>query len=233
MIILDDRTGSVELLQYFPPGSAKLGRLKFGDASFIGKGMDGIPVMVGAERKTLPDLVSSLESGRFSGHQLPGLLASFNMVYLIVEGMARARLGQLEIKQSGVWRPLGISELALDSFLNTLEVMAGVIVRQTTNAQRTAYLINHLHHWWDKGWDKHKSHLEFYEPRPTMAVTRPSLVRRVAKELPGIGWSRSGPVAEYFGTVHNMVMADRFRWMQIDGIGKGIAEGVVRAINGD
>lgn len=233
MIILDDRTGSIELLQYFPPGSAKLGRLQFGDASFVGKGMDDIPVMVGVERKTLPDLVGSMESGRLSGHQLPGLLSSFNTVYLIVEGMARAHQGQVEIKQSGIWRSLGISELALDSFLNTLEIMAGIVVRQTTTPQRTAYLINHLHHWWDKGWDKHRSHLEFYEPRPTMSLTKPSLVRRVAKELPGIGWTRSGPVAEFFGTVQNMVTADRFKWMQIDGIGKSIAEGVVRAIRGD
>jgi len=231
VITLDDRTGSVDLLPYFPPGVARLGRLGFGDASFVGKGKDDIPVMVGVERKTLSDLVGSLESGRFSGHQLPGLLASYNTVYLVVEGMGRVSRDQVEVRQGGAWRSLGVSELALDSFLNTLEVMAGVIVRQTNTPQRTAYLIHHLYHWWMKGWDKHKSHLVFYDPRPIMSITKPGLVRRVAKELPGIGWSRSGPVAAHFATVRGLVIAGTSEWEKIDGIGKGLAQRVVDAIN--
>jgi len=233
MITLDERTGSVNLLPFFPSGVARLGRLGFGDANFVGKGKDDMPVMVGVERKTISDLIGSLESGRFSGHQLPGLLASYNVIYLIVEGMSRVSRDQVEVRQGGIWRSLGISELALDNFLNTLEVMAGVIVRQTTTPQRTAYLIYHLYQWWAKGWDKHKSHLMFYSPRPVMSVTKPGLVRSVAKELPGIGWARSGPVAEHFATVRSLVLADPQEWEQIGGIGKGLAKRVVGAINGD
>jgi len=232
MITLDDRTGSVDLLPYFPSGTARLGRLGFGDASFVGKGKDDIPVMVGVERKTLSDLVGSLESGRFSGHQLPGLLASYNTVYLVIEGIGRVSRELVEVRQKGEWRSLGVSELALDNFLNTLEVMAGVIIRQTNTPQRTAYLIRHLYQWWDKGWDSHKSHLVFYDPRPTLTITKPGLVRRIAKELPGIGWTRSGPVSKHFGSVREMVLADHQQWEEIEGIGKGLAGRVVEAING-
>ena len=230
MITIDERTGSANLLPYFPSGVARLGRLGFGDACFIGNGKDGIPVMVGIERKTLPDLVGSLESGRFSGHQLPGLLSSYNVIYLIVEGMARVNREQVEIRRGGSWYSLGISALSLDNFLNTLEVMAGVIVRQTNIAQRTAFLVYHLYQWWYKGWDEHKSHLGFYEPRPTMSITKPGLVRRVAKELPGIGWGRSGPVSEHFKTVLDMAMAPPHEWEKIAGIGKGLASRVYGVI---
>lgn len=233
MITIDDRAGSANLLLYLPAGEAKLGKLGFGDLAFIGKGKDDIPVMVGVERKTLSDLVGSLESGRFSGHQLPGLVASYNIIYLIVEGVARVNDREyIEIRRGGVWQSLGISALALDNFLNTLEVMAGVIVRQTSNTKRTAFLAYHLYQWWGKGWDKHKSHLGFYEPRPVMSITKPGLVRCIAKELPGIGWKRSGPVSEHFSSVRSMILAKPEEWESIAGVGKGLAQRVVEAISG-
>jgi len=51
----------------------------------------------------------------------------------------------------------------------------------------------------------------------------PSLVRRVAKELPGIGWERSLLVEETFDSVRTMVNAPLEQWLEIEGIGKGIA----------
>ena len=50
-----------------------------------------------------------------------------------------------------------------------------------------------------------------------------SLVRRVAKELPGIGWERSLLVEETFDSVRTMVNAPLEEWLEIEGIGKGIA----------
>lgn len=225
MITLDERTGSAELLTYFPKDAVKLGRLEFGDASFLGKGEGNTPLLIGIERKTLRDLAGSMESGRLQGHQLPGLVASYNVVYLVVEGISRSGdRDVVEERAGGQWRSLGLTRKALDSFLNTLEVLAHVIVRQTTSPMNTAILILNLYRWWQKGWDEHKGHLGFaLNLPPTLLLKKPSLIRRIAKELPGIGWERSIEIEKHFKTVQEMANADRFQWELIPGIGKGLS----------
>jgi DNA integrity scanning protein DisA with diadenylate cyclase activity len=54
-------------------------------------------------------------------------------------------------------------------------------------------------------------------------LTRPSLVRRVAKELPDIGWERSFTIEQRWPTVREMVNAPADDWVKLEGIGKGIA----------
>jgi ERCC4-type nuclease len=232
MITLDERTGSALLLRFLP--AARIGRLEFGDASFIGRGAGNVPVAVGIERKTLTDLVGSMESGRLSGHQLPGLMSSYGVVYLVVEGISRSQGGGVQALLGGKWRDLGVGDGALDKYLNTMEVLAGVIVRQTTSVQRTAELIHHLYEWWGKDWDSHRGHLAFpdFIPRDRALLVKPSLLRRVAKELPGIGWERSGEVEKHFKSIMDMVLANEEEWRKIPGIGKGIANNIVKTIRG-
>jgi DNA integrity scanning protein DisA with diadenylate cyclase activity len=62
---------------------------------------------------------------------------------------------------------------------------------------------------------------------------KPGLVRRVAAELPLIGWDRSSDVAMTFPSVLAMVLADEKDWQKIKGIGKTIARKVVAALKGD
>ncbi len=229
MIILDERTGSAELLPYFPKDTVKLGRLEYGDASFLGKGPDNLPFLIGAERKTLKDLAKSMETGRLQGHQLPGLLASYNVVYLIVEGICRTgdddRIEECSFNQ---WRSLGITDKALDFFINSLGVLAHVEIRQTTAPRRTAKLIHHIYQWWQKGWEEHKGHLGFaLNLPPTLQLKKPSLLRRIAKELPGIGWERSKAVESYFGSIERMVMAKEEDWKEVKGIGNSLSKQLV------
>ena len=61
-------------------------RMDYGDAMVTGNGPCG-QVDIGIERKRIGDLVNSITTGRLSGHQLPGLLAQYYKVYIIVEGM--------------------------------------------------------------------------------------------------------------------------------------------------
>jgi len=225
MITLDERTGSAELLPYFAKDVIRLGRLEFGDASFLGMGQDNVPFLIGVERKTLNDLVQSMKSGRLQGHQLPGLLASYKVVYLVVEGITKNGENHDVLEKSGkFWRSLGVTRKALDSFLNTLEVLAHVIVRQTTSPMNTAILIHNLYLWWQKGWEEHKGHLGFaLDLSPTLQLKKPSMLRRIAKELPGIGWERSLLIEKHFKTVQDMANADRFQWELIPGIGRGLS----------
>lgn len=243
MILLDDRIGSRELLRHMPRGSAELCRLDFGDAALVGNGPDGNPITVGVERKAIRDLVSSMCRGRISGHQLPGLLGNYDKVYLIVEGTWRPSPGNglLEVWGGRGWIPLRFGTRTfmareVYNFLNTLEIISGVVVRNTRNLDETAQVIMSLSYWWAKRWDDHTSHIDVHKGAAAMLATglhlrRPSLLCRVASELPGIGPKRARDVAQHFTSILDLCMAGVDRWEAIDGIGPKTAEAVVSAIS--
>ena len=237
MIFIDDRIGSKELADLI--NNAILTSLEFGDCMFYGNGRDG-EVEIGIERKRIGDLVNSIMTGRLSGHQLPGLISHYYRVYIIVEGILREDpvTKELQIWITGnKWGHMdrGGRKFALRdvwNYLSTLEIMTGVIVRQTRNAGDTARHIEYLKHWWDKPWDQHHGHLQLHKlTSPTVYLEKPSLLRRIASELPGIGWARARAVDENFGTVKAMVEASEKDWIKIEGIGKVIAKNVWRELH--
>lgn len=237
MIFIDDREGSKELADLVTDGI--LTRLEFGDAFFTGCGPDG-DVDIGVERKTVGDLINSISTGRLSGHQIPGLIKTYYKVYLIVEGVNRAHPanGELEILKGSKWRNLDrggrvFSYHAMWGYLNTLEIMTGVIVRSTDSIKATATMIESMYRWWQKAWKSHKGHLQMHKegpPTALMRVGKPSLIRRIAAELPHIGWQRSLDVEKKFGSVEEMVMAGEEDWTSIEGIGKATAKQVMEAL---
>lgn len=228
MITIDSRIGSRELLPLFPSGRAQLGTLTYGDFSFIGKGPDG-PIMVGIERKTVPDLLQSLNSDRLIGHQLPGLINVYHRVYLMIEGQVRPNRSDhvLQWHYHGKWEAIGhvrrpIMYRDFIGRLHTFTEMAGIRVVHTDSQNGTVQHIMALHHWWSKEWSEHHSMQAIYEPKP-VTMTKPTLKRRFANLIPGIGWEKSEAVANHFQSVADMVEARPEEWQQIDGIGKGIA----------
>jgi len=239
MILVDKRVGSGDLVTMFPKNCASLTTLDFGDCAFLGLGPGGAPVRVGIEVKALGDAAGSIRSGRFAGHQLPGLVASYDKVYVILEGLYRVGSeGELETYRKGQWATGEWGHTAwmyneLDGWINSINIIAGVTVKRTSNRRETAAVIYGLYHWWtSKTYEKHRSHVGFDESgRP--AIIKPGLVRRVAAELPLIGWDRSRDVADTFKSVLAMVLADEKDWQKIKGIGKTIARKVTAAIRGE
>ena len=240
MITIDSRVGSKELVSHFAKGVAALGHLEFGDASFIG--LDhGQVVTIGIERKALSDFLSSMQTGRLAAVQLPGLRACYNHVYVIVEGIYKSdQNGRILIPRGGSWVGFHLGRRQfmareLDNFINSLCVEAGVMVRETSNLHRTAGLIYNLHNWWQK--KSHESVQAMHKHRfpddgaGGVLLQPPSLLRRVASELPGVGWKRSMDVAKHFDTVAHMVEADVGEWVKIPGIGKTTAARVVDALH--
>jgi ERCC4-type nuclease len=72
-----------------------------------------------------------------------------------------------------------------------------------------------------------------YTPPPPAALwLKPSLVRRVATQLEGIGWEKSAAVAAKFSSVLDMIVATEAEWQTIPGIGKGLAARAVRQLLG-
>lgn len=240
MLFIDDRIGSRDLIdplrKYGVP--ADLHRLEYGDFAFVGRGSRGFPLTVGIELKNTSDLLKSLSSGRFTGHQLPGLLAGYDRVWLLTEGIWRAsESGVLEVLQGGAWRPAaaGTSRIMardLDKQLLTLTIRGGVLHHHCATRTDTVRWLSALYHWWvDKDLDEHKSHLAFHQVDLDRALLEiPSLTRKVAKELPGVGWEKSRAVESHFGSVHRMVTADRSEWTQVPGIGKTLAARITTAL---
>lgn len=163
MLSVDDRIGSGELYNLFKSYGIKVQktRLEFGDMSWIGNGPNGECAVV-VERKRILDLVQSMQSRRLSGHQLPGMALAFDYAYLLVEGFfGPDDDGRLLVNK----QPQNLAYRALDSYLHTMEVKAGLIYRRTISPAETVACVVNLYRWWtEKRWDEHTSHEAVYAP---------------------------------------------------------------------
>lgn len=217
MIRVDDRVGSIELLPKLREYGIKVvsERLQYGDFAWLGNGPLGRS-NVAIERKRIHDLIDSITSKRLSGHQLPGMATEYDYVYLLVEGLWRpGSSGELETR-NGKWtaeHSSGLSYRAVNSFLNTLEVKAGVIVKRTWADVETAEVIVDLYRWWQEPWEKHQSHTAVYAPadstngrRFTLNPRRITQLEKVAMQFPGLD-SRAQFVATKFKSVVEFVAA--------------------------
>lgn len=256
MMLIDDRVGSVELAPYFRPYGTDVvvSRLDIADVKFVGNGPDG-DVDVGIERKRLTDLLACIRDRRLSGFQLvgdesqPGLLESFDYVYLVVEGIYRPGLhGILEQRESREWRPVYAGSKAMmysemDNFLNSLELRAvtrigePLRVHRTGTIAETACWLNDLYgNWVLKTWKEHKAHQDIYYRVPEqrsrkLGFVKPKnnpLVKMIA-QLDGVH-SKAYEVAKRFKSIRRMANAGAGSWQQIDGIGKKLAKQIVEMI---
>lgn len=240
---VDTRAGSntlIPLLQRRGVKGVEGVTLPSADVAIDGLGPEGRPISVGIEYKHLGDMLQCIDNGRFVGHQLPDMLDCYEVPILLVEGIWRERAdGILEVPAGVTWKPIRVGAgyamaSALVGFLLTMEMKVGIKVMRTGTTSQTVDWLYHINRWWTtKEWEDHRAHLAFDNSQALALISRPSLVRRVAKELPGVGMGRSGPVARRFDSVVDMAMATVDEWQAIEGIGKTTAQRVVRAINGE
>ena len=237
--MLDPRAGSSELLDPLVAAGLPVETvtLKFGDLAFVGRGEGGHPLAIGLEHKKLPDLINSMATDRLAGHQLTGMLQTYDRSYLIIEG-------EWDVDDSGrVVVPSKFKRLVtpmkgapcasvLESRVWTLEHRGGLRVRWTRNQKETIRHIATLYRCWtDRDLDDHRSHLAIHAPDLDRALTNPvSLKRRIAAVLPHIGYTLSGAVDDYFPSVWRMINASEEDWRDIDGVGKKTAADIVNAI---
>jgi len=238
MIVVDDRKDEVRLfdiLANMPDlmGEVFKAHLKSGDIQIHGF-EDRV---VGIERKTVSDFISSFRSGRLQAVQFPNMAEEYAAIYLLLEGRFRSsRSGGVDVFNGKRWveEPPGTENLtygAMVQVLNSFSVCSGVFVVRTECFEETADAIRALHYWW--GRKDHKSWTGFYRAVEKYAsILPPSLVKRIAKELPMVGWDRSCAIADEFKTVKEMVLAEEKRWTKIAGIGKVLARKIVTAIEG-
>jgi ERCC4-type nuclease len=243
MLLIDSRVGSRELAAHIPKGTPfELTRLEYGDFAWLGNGPDG-PAAIGCERKTISDLVSSIDSGRLSGSQLLGLLPSYWRTILIVEGIFRPNPanGVLQVFKHGAWVDMRHGRRrymlrTITNFLHSMAVNCGILVARTSTIEETGMYLSDIYNWWQKGWSDHAAHLAFYSyahaPSPVVQLFRPPLVARVAKEITDVGWTRAQAIAAKYASVLELVMAGEKELMAVEGVGKGIARTIVKELSG-
>lgn len=238
MILVDTRAGSSELVAPLAKAGLPVEEavLEYGDIAFLGRGEGGADVMVGIEHKKVPDLVGSLNSDRLVGHQLGGMLDTYDRPYLLIEGdwdhddaghvtLFRGLKGRRSIVKGA---PLAVE---LEKRVITLETRGGLRVRWTPSQRATVRYLTALYRFWtDRDLDMHRSHLAIHSPDLDRALKIPiSLKRQIAAQLPGIGFERSRAVDQHFRSVWEMVNAGEEEWRRVEGIGPALSRKLVAA----
>jgi ERCC4-type nuclease len=188
------------------------------------------------------DLFGSLYSGRLAGHQLIGLLDNYDIVYLVVEGNWRPNMhsGLVELADSQWhWHTLGRGKSAytyreLVGRWNTLAVACGVIIAYTRDPQDTAAWIRFTYNWWQKDFSEHKSHRGFNRVNNLdrkVHFIKPTILRRMLKELPEVGWDLTEALEAAYPTMELLVAATETDLRSIPGVGKVIAHTIYRLLH--
>lgn len=221
MILIDPREGSKEILDYInampghPPCEHQM--LEYGDAAFVGDGPNG-PMTIGIEVKTLNDVLSCIETQRFTGHQLPGLKQSYDVIYLIMQGEYRANweTGILQFKSNkGAYyfdvhtgsRSWTHYEFA--AWVTMVELGWGIRTRNSLDMKDTSRTIIEMYRILQKPWEEHHTLQPFFLG-PNVGATpfvKPSLVERVVAQVDGVGPTKAREIGKRFATVSSMVNA--------------------------
>lgn len=240
-IKVDDRVGSNDLHPLLSQMNlpVELTRLNSADVCWEGRGEGGTRVTVGLERKRIRDAVNSMQTGRLMGGQAYKLMEDYDHQIILIEGLYKpSDDGRLMEYKGREWRPVVINSApvlyrTLDNWLNSIANLTSMRVVRTNSRDETVHFIADSYHWWRKAYEEHKSLYVFQKATPpTPELKPPTLMRKIAAQLPGIGWEKSKQVESYFRDVATMATAMEYDWMSIEGIGRKSAERIVRLLYG-
>lgn len=253
MIHIDPRAGSGPLLPLFlahrSSTPARHSPLAAADFCFPISGPGNTAALMGIERKTITDLMSSLRLHRLA-EQIPKLLDHYHPhVYILIEGDYRTswETGYLEhrrkIDGKWIWTPILFGKhpfLAseIDGALTSVTEKTGIRLWRTRDEKETVDWVINKYHWGEKDWDKHQAHMGIYSPEPYVGVDKASDVRRFAYALRGspgapmIGWEKSGAVEAKFKTIVEAVNAPVEEWLKVEGVGKVLANRIWKRLRG-
>lgn len=260
MLTLDPRRGSGDLLRLMMQRGVpcQLREMPYGDASWSGKVADDVPIRIGVELKRVTDVLQCIHDGRFAGHQLVGLLSTYDLVWLLVEGGYRAgKLGVLELpawrKKRRAWVDYATLTGStrqymwrdLQHWLSTMRYRAGVLIDHVYNHDAAADWLAAEYGWWNQPWGKHRAHLALHAGKDIgigdgaveIFNYRPNHVGLVSAVLPGIGYEKARAVQKHFKSVRELVGAGVDEWAGIlvgkKRLGHVVAQKVVAALNGE
>lgn len=214
--------------------------LSYGDAAFEGHGPEG-DISIGIERKALHDMLTCIDDGRYTGHQRIGMKQMYTVSVLMVEGYWKPHDGTghlMEGFSGGIsWgyckqRSQRVMYHKLYRYLVSV-AMSGVIVSYSRDVFHTAFNIAEWFHYFQKPWRAHTALQEMQRVNiPTMR-NKPTLVRKWASDLEGIGTKLSLDAERLFKKPITLATADEGEWLRIPGVGVRTAQQIVREIWGN
>lgn len=234
MILVDDRTGSVEFANRLRALGVPVQVTHLDFADFAFSGIDnGESLWIGIERKSIitSDLMNSIQTGRLKDHQLPGMLERYEHRYLLVEGIyRRGETGVLEVLK-GTWRPIHgkLPYTYLENHLTSLEVTFGVRIRKSLSEADTAKVVVDLYKYWQK--PEHTSCVAM-SPVSLPIGFKPSTVTLWARDLDGVGLKRAIAIGRRFSEPEDLMAATEREFREVEGIGKGMAKSIWEKLHG-
>jgi len=246
--------------QLKPSHLVRLRRLPSADVAFFGNGPDDgtgpEPVYVGIEFKRLGEMLDSIQSGRFAGNQLPGLMDDYNSRILLLEDDIRvSSAGHLEVlkpfKQrngkykygwtdrvqgptSRVWMYRDIM-----NWIRTITIKGNVRFVNTKSRNETVHWILSEYWWWNsKEWEEHRSHIQIYDMHQTPLSRRAGFLTnvprtaKIATQIPGLGQEKALAAAETFHNPWDFIHASAEELMEVPGIGETLANKIVEFWHG-
>ena len=208
------------------------------DFAFQGQWDGGRPLWACGDRKHLGDLLQCIRDGRHVRQLQRCREAGYEIQYLVVEGaiIKHNITGNVAIRKGKnvVDHPAHIPFSELTAYLEEVALYGGVQVRLTLGLTSTVSAILQAYKTLAVPPDHHKVLHKVYSIPHTGAADmlgrRPSLLRRIAKELPGVGWELSQRVEDHFSSVGEMLTAAPSLWEDIEGIGSTKAQRITGAI---
>lgn len=239
VILADYHRGSHELIPDIIKAGVPASKadLIYGDYAFEGYGPKG-PILVGVERKTLHDMLSCIDSAHFTGKQMVGMKKMYGFSFLLVEGLWRAHEDGwlMEGFPNGSWgyckqRTQRVMYSKLRRYLVSI-TLAGTPVIYTRDQKGTAYDLCELFHYFQKTWNKHASLLEMHKLNIAQLSGKPSVTRRWAESLDGVGSTYGMEADRIFKTPYKLAASTEQDWLRIAGIGPKTARKIIREIHG-
>lgn len=255
-LLVDYRVGSKDLY----PLLVRLGvkaeiakpptELLFGDFCWAGKGQEGM-VEVGVERKNVYDFVSSMRENRLSGHQVKGMVETYDVRYLLLEGewtidgdggvWAQNKWKSWKKLEPGRSRAVGYGEML--GFISALVNQAGFNLVRSSGVEESAYWLKSLWSWWQKEWDEHEAlgiggvggAFVGGKGQGGVRVVDADGGWELASRLPGLGLKRAKQVSRRFSTARGMARfigkAEVKDWEKVEGVGKEGARKIVEWVD--
>ena len=224
------------------------------DIMFVGDGgLFGIEyATIAVERKKVyEDLPRCVVQSHHHLNQLRRMRRRHQATYLLIEGPFQPdrETGLFFVPQwtTGAngerkreWRETNPPILyhALMRHLESIRWCLGVEIRFTRSFPETCAFLKALYGWWQKPLEEHTSAHQWMELAPpnstvSMGVNDPSIMQRIFSTMPGIGWKLSRDLANLIQYPAAMQDVDAKTLMQVPGVGRKKAEGILAVWNGE
>lgn len=240
MILVDRAQGSKELKSLIRAygvmcDDTSLGEL--GDVCFEGHGPRGT-IGIGIERKRLHDMLHCIDDARYN-RQRVDMAQLYGKCFLMLEGHWKAHEdGTLMEGFNGgtKWAPCRYRSQTnqyskLYNYLVSVS-LSGVHVSYSRDINHTVFNTICLYRYFQKKWTDHTSLQEVQKLAIPAMMGRPSVTRKWATDLDGIGVKYSQEAERLFKFPLALALGEVEEWLSIPGLGYKTASDIVKEIRG-